>query len=227
MPFNALQILRQIRRLQSHVSDMQDDMIRIKAETDNKITAQNKTTDVLKYAISHMIVDMTPIKGDLKNQAVAIENLKVRHTVKDKNYCQDDDKTQKQNKSSTLRDLCQEFSTKTTCHGLGNIFDSDASHVKRGVWTVFCLLCFGGLIYLTVNAITLYYSYPVSSTVTQCYVDSLPWPAITVCNRNLDCKTKIMTQQFGCKDIGLLGDAPVCQTSASPDDKRLAHDYGI
>ena len=103
------------------------------------------------------------------------------------------------------------YTETTTCHGLGYLFRQDASRVRRVVWFAFYLASFSVWATYSINAVLLYTSYPVSSSIQQHYVDSMEYPELTFCNVNRLKKSFVM---------------PLIENNTIPDFRSIDHYIG-
>ena len=104
--------------------------------------------------------------------------------------------------------LFVEYSKTSTCHGLSYIFRQDAGSVSRRFWSFVYFLCVCTWFFLSCNAVMMYYTYTVSSTIKQHYVSSLPFPAVTFCTKNRLKKSFVM---------------PLIENGTIPDYRSLNH----
>ena len=124
---------------------------------------------------------------------------------KDAGDCQSDDSPSQWQGMDGLKN----FSKETTCHGVQYLWDG--SLLLRAFWALAVAAAFGGFFYFFVKNVTRYTSWPKNSVVETIQVDSLPYPAITICNLNTFEKNKTLKDPlrresinaYLCKEYGL------------------------
>lgn len=88
------------------------------------------------------------------------------------------------------------FVESSTLHGLQHVFTS-RSPCRRIIWAVFLLLGMAWFSYQSSKLVTKYYSYPVTTKVTQVYEDAPEFPAITICNFNMFRSSAVQASEYG------------------------------
>lgn len=88
------------------------------------------------------------------------------------------------------------FVESSTLHGLQHVFTS-RSPGRRIIWALFLLLGIGWFSFQSSQLVTKYYSYPVTTKVTQVYEDAPEFPAITICNFNMFRQSVVQASEYG------------------------------
>ncbi|XP_006816276.1 uncharacterized protein LOC102803109 [Saccoglossus kowalevskii] len=92
-------------------------------------------------------------------------------------------KFKKRMKRFTRRDIVNEFSRNTRCHGLPRII-SAKTLPSRFVWSLVFFAALGAFVFQATKLIKLYLNYDVTVTIEDETIASLMFPAITICNTN-------------------------------------------
>ena len=94
-------------------------------------------------------------------------------------------------KHSTIK-ILEDFSSRTTLHGVNSIADSK-TRAGKITWSVLLLLAFAYTVNSTYYSFIRYTSHPFSTEVTEQFAgdSGLKFPAITLCSMNLFVKRKI------------------------------------
>ena len=87
------------------------------------------------------------------------------------------------------------FVESSTLHGLQHVFTS-RSPCRRIIWAVFLLLGMAWFSFQSSKLVTKYYSYPVTTKVTQVYEDEPEFPAITICNFNMFRSSAVQASEY-------------------------------
>ena len=88
------------------------------------------------------------------------------------------------------------FVESSTLHGLQHVFAS-RSPCRRLIWAVFLLLGMAWFSYQSSKLVTKYYSYPVTTKVTQVYENAPEFPAVTICNFNMFRTSAVLASEYG------------------------------
>lgn len=77
----------------------------------------------------------------------------------------------------------QKYVSSTTTHGVKHIFKGK-SVIRRSFWAILFILCLVGSLNGIISSIIAYAAIPTATTVYTDHVNSLTFPAVTVCNLN-------------------------------------------
>ena len=89
--------------------------------------------------------------------------------------------------------------SKTTLAGIFHAHFA-TNPVSKVAWAVAFLGLLGATIWNTTMVVTDYLSYPIQTTVTMSYQTSVPFPTVTVCNRNPVQCSKLVNTYFDNKE---------------------------
>ncbi|XP_033632069.1 acid-sensing ion channel 3-like [Asterias rubens] len=131
-----------------------------------------------------------------------------RSDVKEKRRCRFSEGLQGDfNDDRTFADRFREFGRNTTFHGLGYVTNNKYNYMRRLGWSAVVLTVSGVLISQIVTLILHFYTYPMTSTISINYVETMTFPAVTLCNFNQFKKSKFnqMDLDFMKKLYGPLG----------------------
>ena len=78
----------------------------------------------------------------------------------------------------------REHLEESSCIGSQYFAKKDTKHRRRIPWLVAYLICAGFMLYFISKNFTRYFSYPASSNFEYIHVNSLEFPALTICNKN-------------------------------------------
>ncbi|XP_063427504.1 uncharacterized protein LOC134711007 [Mytilus trossulus] len=77
-----------------------------------------------------------------------------------------------------------EFGNQTSFHGFRYVTEHSQLTIRRLLWFLLILACFGGLLFQIVDRVAYYYGWPVTVNVVVNYNNTLQFPAVTICNQN-------------------------------------------
>ena len=90
----------------------------------------------------------------------------------------------KKTSTKTFKQLAVELLANTTMHGLPNIMR--ARHSVQTIFWVICTLASAiACCFLVIQSVTDYFSYDVITKIRNHHEDSLLFPRVTICNRNM------------------------------------------
>ena len=75
-----------------------------------------------------------------------------------------------------------EYSQNTTCHGVSYIFRPGHGSVRKLIWLVLYLTCFGTYLYFSTTAIIRFLGRPVSTNTEYVYESNMEFPTVTLCS---------------------------------------------
>ncbi|XP_071161146.1 degenerin-like protein del-10 [Mytilus edulis] len=78
----------------------------------------------------------------------------------------------------------KEFGNQTSFHGFRYVSEHSQLTIRRLLWFLLILACFGGLLFQIVDRVAYYYGWPVTVNVVVNYNNTLQFPAVTICNQN-------------------------------------------
>ncbi|CAG2241766.1 unnamed protein product [Mytilus edulis] len=78
----------------------------------------------------------------------------------------------------------KDFGDQTSFHGFRYVAEHSSFSIRRLLWFLLILACFGGLVFQIVDRVTYYFGWPVTVNVGVNYNKTLEFPAVTICNQN-------------------------------------------
>ncbi|CAG5126543.1 unnamed protein product [Candidula unifasciata] len=101
-----------------------------------------------------------------------------------------------------MMDILQEFTQRTTFHGVKLIFKERVGIVRRVIWSLLLLVSTVMMGVQVVNRLLYYYSYPVTVNYNVNFDKMMHFPTVTICNQNYFRVTEASARQW----YELLGD---------------------
>ncbi|XP_022103085.1 acid-sensing ion channel 1C-like [Acanthaster planci] len=127
-----------------------------------------------------VIIETTPRNGFNERRVMGKDNLDELNIIKnDRNrHTQDDDANR------TFAERFQDFGNSTTLHGISYVINLNYKKQRRLLWLLLVLVMSIWLVYSIVEAFITYFNYPMTSAISIHYMDTLTFPAVTLCNFN-------------------------------------------
>ncbi|XP_022103084.1 acid-sensing ion channel 1C-like [Acanthaster planci] len=110
----------------------------------------------------------------------------------------------------SFADRFREFANSTTFHGISNVTNSKHNGIRRLFWSLIVIGVSSWLVTGITQTVIEFFKYPVTSAISINYVDSMTFPAVTICNFNQFRRSVIPDDQvdFINKLYGLDPEAP-------------------